>query len=312
VEELPKHTPSGEGSHLWLEVEKRNSNTTWVAAQLARAAGCAVGDVGYAGMKDRHALTTQWFSVPVPSGGACRPDEWCIPDVRVKRAVQHRKKLKRGSLKGNRFSIVVRNLKGELDDLAPRLTRIRRSGLPNYFGPQRFGHSGNNVRLGARWLLNGGRLPRAKQGIYLSAVRGFLFNQVLAHRLEQGNWDQLLNGDVVMLDGTRSVFICDQSDPELPNRCRQGDIHPTGPLAGNGGCSPQAEAAALEDAVLGEHQDLVDALRRARLHADRRSLRLLVRHLEWEISGDRLLLAFQLPPGAYATTVIDELVLTPA
>lgn len=312
VDELPQYQPSGEGSHLWLEVQKRGSNTDWVAAQLARAAGCAARDVGFAGMKDRHAVTTQWFSVPAPADDHCQWKQWTLPDATILQAVRHQKKLKRGALKGNRFKIIVRDLEGELSDLAPRLAQIQSRGLPNYFGPQRFGHGGNNVRQGVRWLVEGGRLPRPKRSIYLSAVRSFLFNHVLARRLAKGNWDSLLDGDVVMLDGTHSVFLCDVCDTELAKRCDEGDIHPTGPLPGTGGFLPQRDAAALEIAVLEPYHNLVAALGKARLEGDRRSLRLRVSELDWELSGKCLSLSFVLPPGAYATTVVEELVSLPA
>jgi tRNA pseudouridine13 synthase len=293
-------------------VQKRGSNTDWVAAQLARAAGCNFRDVGYAGLKDRHAVTTQWFSIPVAKGIRCQWKDWNVPDVRIMQAVRHQKKLKRGALNGNRFDIVVRELEGDLDDLAARLQEIKRRGLPNYFGRQRFGHAGSNVTKGVHWLFEGGRLPRAKRSIYLSAVRSFMFNHVLARRLEQGNWDRLLDGEVVMLDGTKSVFLCNGQDHELSQRCMEGDIHPTGPLPGRAGFAPKGDAAEVESAVLLPYRNLVEALGKARVDSKRRSLRLFVSGLEWELSKECLRLSFILPPGAYATSVIDELVSLPA
>lgn len=310
VEELALLPPSGEGSHMWLLVQKSGANTDWVAGQLARAAGCSARNVGYAGMKDRHAVTTQWFSIPVPPGEEARWNEWVIPDVIILQGVRHQKKLKRGVLKGNRFTIVIRNLQGDLEELNQRLEHVRTRGVPNYFGPQRFGHGGDNVWRGARMLIEGGRLPRAKRSIYLSAVRSFLFNQVLAERVKQNTWDSLLDGEVVVLNGTRSVFLCDQSDVELPRRCHDFDIHPTGPLPGDAGFEAHSDAAALEHAVLEPYRELIAALRSARVEADRRSLRLRVTELEWNIDAGCLELRFALPPGAYATTVIDELVET--
>jgi tRNA pseudouridine13 synthase len=141
-------------------------------------------------------------------------------------------------------------------------------------------------------------------------VRSFLFNQVLAQRVQRGDWDQLLDGDVVMLDGTRSVFLCDANDPELLQRCRDFDIHPTGPLPGDAGFAPQGLVAELEATVLAPYLELIEALRRARVDADRRSLRLRVSSMHWKFLGDQLELDFVLPPGSYATTVIDELVST--
>ena len=310
VDELPQVSPSGAGTHLWVQLTKRGANTDWIAGQLALAAGCAARDVGYAGMKDRHAVTTQWFSLPMAVEKEAPWQQWQIPDATIIQAARHQKKLKRGVLTGNRFRIIVRNIQGDQDELLLRLEQVRLRGLPNYFGPQRFGHAGDNVWKAARWLAEGGRIPRSKQSIYLSAVRSFLFNQVLAQRVCQGNWGQLLGGDVVMLDGTHSVFHCDASDPQQVQRCREFDLHPTGPLPGNAGFEAQGIAAELETAVLASYQELVEGLCKARVDADRRSLRLRVESLHWELLEDQLQLDFVLPPGSYATTVIDELVST--
>jgi len=312
VDELPQLQPCGEGHHLWLQIRKRGCNTDWVAGQLAREAGCPVRDVGFAGLKDRHAVTTQWFSIPCADGGVPAWGDWKIPDVRILQARRHVKKLRRGVLRGNRFSITVRSLEGDLDDLESRLVRIKSRGIPNYFGPQRFGHCGGNVYRGAHWLFNGGRLPRARRSMYVSAVRSFLFNHVLARRLEQNSWDSLMRGEVVMLDGTRSVFLSDPGDSDLERRCREGDVHPTGPLPGAGGIRPRCEAAALEEAVLGPFRNLVDALAGVGLDGGRRSLRLRAGELDWTLTNHSLELSFVLPPGAYATTLIDELVSLPS
>jgi tRNA pseudouridine13 synthase len=310
VDELAQVSPSGEGDHLWVQVTKRGANTDWIAGQLAVAAGCAARDVGYAGLKDRYAVTTQWFSIPLPAATESSWHEWKIPEATIIQAVRHQRKLKRGVLTGNRFRIVVRNIQGDAGELLQRLEHVRLRGLPNYFGPQRFGHAGDNAWKGARWLVEGGKLPRAKRSIYLSAVRSFLFNQVLAQRVHQNNWDQLLEGDVVMLDGTHSVFLCDAGDPQQVQRCREFDLHPTGPLPGNTGFSPLGMAAQLEAAALEPHRELIEALCKARVDADRRSLRLRVDSMLWQFHGGELHLDFALPPGSYATTVIDELVST--
>jgi tRNA pseudouridine13 synthase len=308
VEEVARIHPQGEGAHLWLWVEKRGENTDWVAGRLAQAAGCATRDVGYAGMKDRHAVTRQWFSVPAQGAAELPWADWRIDGVRLLDARRHPRKLQRGALAGNRFRIVLREWRGEPVDLAARLERIVTSGLPNYFGPQRFGHDGLNVRRGVQWLRDGGRLSRAKRSIYLSAVRSFLFNQVLARRVVADCWNRLLPGEVAMLDGTRSVFTCDAIDPDLQWRCREFDLHPSGPLPGRGGLQPGQEAGALEQSALAPYAELKSALARAGLEADRRSLRVKAAGLAWNLEADRLELAFELPAGAYATALVRELV----
>jgi len=310
VEEIPQFEPSGEGSHLWLQVEKRGANTDWVAGQLASQAKCAARDVGFAGMKDRHAVTTQWFSLPASQLQPEHWRDWDIPDTRILKTSLHQKKLKRGVLKGNRFSLVVRDLVGETGALQQRLEKMKSRGLPNYFGPQRFGHNGSNVWRAARWLDKGGRLARAKRSIYLSAVRSFLFNEVLAERVRLKQWDRLIDGDVVSLDGSHSVFVAALPDADLEKRCQEFDLHPTGPMPGDSPFGPEREAAELESRLLERYTDLIEGLRKARVDASRRSLRLCLGDLDWELQDDRLSIGFTLPPGAYATTVVDELVST--
>ncbi len=313
VWEIPLIEPEGSGPHLWLEVEKRDANTQWLARRLAASAGARVGDVGFAGMKDRQAVTTQWFSIDLQRAAQTDWSSWDIPGVTILRAVRHRRKLQRGALKGNRFRIVVRDLSGERAELEQRLQRVGCRGVPNYFGPQRFGHDGANVRRAAHWLETGGGVSRSLRGIYLSAMRSYFFNRVLSERVEQRCWDRLLNGDVARLDGSRSTFACGEPDADLQDRCRKFDIHPTGPLPGRVSARPgnavTGEAAGIEQSVLQPHHELIEALARAGVKADRRSLRIVPSGLEWQVDETSLTLEFSLPSGAYATSVLRELVL---
>lgn len=308
VEELPLITPEGRGGHLWLEIEKRGANTRWVAGQLALQAGVPERDVGFAGMKDRHAVTRQWFSVGLQEAADSDWENWRIPDAIILRAVAHGRKLKRGALRGNRFQIRVRSLEGDRSGLEDRLQKVAAGGVPNYFGPQRFGHGGRNVARGAQWLERGGRLPRSKRSIYLSAVRGFLFNAVLSRRVKLGNWDRILDGEIAALDGSRATFPCAMPDDNLARRCEDFDIHPSGPLPGRGGPLPGREAAAVEEDALHPHVELIEKLAAAGLNAERRSLRVRPAGLDWTFEGADLALTFSLPPGAYATSVLRELV----
>lgn len=310
VMELPLITPAGEGSHLWLNVEKRNANTDWIARQLARAAGVPARDVGFAGMKDRRGVTSQWFSVALQEAEDSDWENWELPDATVLEAHLHTRKLKRGALRGNRFRLVVRDLRGNTEGLPERLERAKAQGVPNYFGPQRFGHGGQNVSQGIRWLERGGRLPRNKRSIYLSAVRSFLFNEVLARRVELGNWNRLVDGDIACLDGSHSTFPCSLPDPELDRRCAAFDIHPSGPLPGSASMEAAGECAGIERRVLEPHAPVIANLAKAGLKADRRPLRLVPKALEWRFEGPDLVLEFDLPPGAYATSLLRELVST--
>ena len=308
VTELPLVEPDGEGTHLWLEVSKRNANTRWVAARLAEQAGAAVRDVGYAGMKDRRGVTTQWFSVGLQEAANDDWARWEIPGVTIQRAARHGRKLQRGALKGNRFRITLRDLRGEASAVEERLSMLADQGLPNYFGPQRFGRNGDNAERGARWLERGGRISRGQRGIYLSAVRSYLFNEVLAERVRQRSWNRLVDGDVAMLDGSRSTFACSLPDPQLDQRCAGFDLHPTGPLPGRGESGAVGEAAAVEARTLEAYESTIAALQRAGVQSSRRSLRVVPAGLSWQLDEISLTLEFSLPSGAYATAVLRELV----
>ena len=308
VEELPLITPEGQGSHLWLEIEKRGANTDWIARQLAACAGVMGRDVGYAGMKDRRGVTRQWFSVAQQEATDSAWENWHLPDATVINAGLHTRKLKRGALRGNRFRLVVRDLEGDTGRLRERLQRVNELGVPNYFGPQRFGHGGQNVARGASWLKYGGRLPRNKKSIYISAVRSFVFNEVLSRRVDERVWDQLLDGDIASLDGSRSTFVCELPDPELTRRCEAFDIHPSGPLPGKTGAGSRHVCVPVEQGVLDAHEELVKGLEKAGVKSDRRSLRLAPGAMSWDLSDNILELEFELPPGGYATSVLRELV----
>ncbi|MDQ2068320.1 tRNA pseudouridine(13) synthase TruD [Natronospira bacteriovora] len=303
VDEVLGFDPDDDGDHWLLHVEKRNANTHWVARQLASAAGVGVRDVGQAGLKDRRAVARQWFSVPVT--GSSSPRDWRLEDARILAVHRHRRKLRTGSLKGNRFLLVVRDLDVDSAELDKRLARVASHGVPNYFGPQRFGRDGDNVEQLLR-----GRLPRRgnRRSLLLSAGRSWLFNQVLAERVRSGTWHQVMAGDRMILDGSRSHFAADMVDEELVRRCRIGDIHPSGPLWGGGETPASADVAALETAAAHGAPALLECLTRARLEHDRRPLRLKVSDLLWSSTTDTLQLSFQLPAGAFATAVLRELI----
>jgi tRNA pseudouridine13 synthase len=310
VSEIPLVQPAGEGEHCWLHVRKRNANTQWVARELAHFAGVKAGMVSYAGLKDRNAVTDQWFSVHLP--GIADPDWLSLQggDFEVLEACRHNRKLKTGTLRGNRFHLWLRELTAPPADIDQRLKQISAGGIPNGFGPQRFGHGGANLEQAARLFANPrARLPRDKRGIYLSAVRAALFNRVLAARIEAGNWNVALPGDALQLDGRSACFVSDEIDAETARRLADLEVHPTGPLCGDGEVLVRGESAAWESKQLQPWQDWIDALARARVQAARRALRAVASDLRWEFSavGD-CLLEFSLPAGSYATSLLHELV----
>jgi tRNA pseudouridine13 synthase len=307
VEEIARVQPLGEGTHLWLWVEKRGANTDWVAGELARVTGCARRDVGYAGLKDRHAVTRQWFSVAANETTNDSINTAEIEGVSILETSLHTRKLKRGTLDGNRFELTIRNFSGDATQTEQRLQQIQATGVPNYFGPQRFGHGGRNVDRGLSLLSTKARLPRNKKSIYLSAIRSFLFNLVVAERVQKGLWNHMLDGDLAMLDGTQSIFPCELPDEEIEDRCNRLDIHPSGPMPGEKGSQPGSDALELEQAVLQNWTQLTGVLQSHRVQASRRSLRLYPAKLEWAFNGDVLKLEFTLPPGTYATMVLREI-----
>lgn len=310
VRELPICEPDGAGEHVWLWVRKRNANTEWVARQLARAAGATPRDVSFAGLKDRRAVTEQWFSVQLP--GKADPD-WAaarIDGVEILRAARHSRKLKRGALRGNAFEIRIRDVTGAREVLDARLHDIARRGMPNYFGEQRFGRDGGNLDAALAMLKGGGaRTPRHLRGLYLSALRSFLFNRVLAARVADGSWECVLPGDVLQLDGRRAWFPADPEDATLEARVAVLEIHPTGPLWGRGAVAVADEALRIETGCLAPFVEIRTGLERAGLEQDRRALRVAVRELRWDWEADDVLrLSFSLPSGSYATALLRELV----
>ena len=299
--------PSGEGEQLFLQVEKRGANTAWVADQLAAWAGVARHAVSYAGLKDRHAVTRQAFTVHLPGREAPPLETMAIDGVTVLSQTRHRRKLPRGALRGNRFRLLLRDVAGDLDAIEARLRAIRDGGVPNAFGEQRFGRGGDNVEA-ARAMFAGKRVRRDQRSMLLSAVRSQLFNQVLSARVADGSWNTGLDGEIWMLDGRHSVFGPEALDDTLRGRATEGDIHPTGPLWGRGELSSADAAREREGLALSGDDDLREGLEKAGLKQERRALRVGVRDMLWSWpAGDQLLLDFALPAGSYATVLLAQL-----
>jgi tRNA pseudouridine13 synthase len=301
---------SGAGEHVWLRLRKRATNTEYLARALARIAGVPVRDVGYAGLKDRHAVTSQWFSVHLPGR---QVEDWKsgLPDgVELIEARRHARKLQRGALAGNHFTITVRDCAGNPGDLSRRIAEIARDGVPNYFGEQRFGRDAANVAH-ARAMLEGTELvrDRHRRSMYLSAARAFLFNEVLARRVTDGTWRQLLDGEAVMLAGSRSFFTAETIDDVLRERLARHDVHSSGPLWGSGELPTGGGVRALEEEVVAPYPELTRGLAAEGLRQERRALRLLPQALtaHWR-DATTLALGFALPAGSYATTLLRELV----
>ncbi len=295
----------GKGEHALLHIEKRDANSEWVAQQLARAAGVAPMSVGYSGLKDRHALTRQTFSVHLP--GRADPD-WHALDiegVKILEVNRHSRKIKRGVHRANRFQIRLTDVSGDRAAADKAMASIARSGVPNYFGEQRFGRNGDNLNS-ARGLFAGARMGRSQRGFALSAARSYLFNLVLARRVADETWNQALPGEVWMLAGTHSIFGPQALDDALRDRLASGDIHPTGPLWGLGELRSIAEVAEIEQ-ELAISSGFKEGLEAAGLRQERRTLRLMLTDFSSEWSVDALVLRFSLPSGCFATSVVREI-----
>jgi tRNA pseudouridine13 synthase len=301
---------SGEGEHVLLHIRKRLLNTAEVATHIARLAGVRARDVSYAGLKDRLAVTTQTFSVHLPGKEA--PDWRALEgdNLQVLKAVRHHRKLRRGTLKGNVFTLMIREYSGDNVLMEERLQQLAEFGIPNYFGSQRFGREGRNLQ-NAQSLFAGEirKVKRENRSMWLSAARSWLFNKVLAVRVENNNWNQILAGDVMQLAGGRGQFMADLDDAETVGRMQQQELHVTGPLCGKPGRSlqPLEEVAELEQQVLKDDEPWINGLQRFGVEQDRRALRATVRNLQWQFDKDVLALRFGLASGSYATMVVREL-----
>jgi tRNA pseudouridine13 synthase len=303
--------PHGSGEHCLLRLRKTSCNTMWVVRCLARSARVPQRDIGFSGLKDRHAVTDQWFSLPAGKANSLDHDQLREAGLEVLQQSAHRKKLRRGSHAANRFRIVLRNVTGDRAKLPARMEDIQRLGVPNFFGPQRFGRNNNNLCL-AKSLAAGARIGRAERGFALSAARALIFNELLSRRVAAKTWDRLQAGDAAGLSGSRSFFLVEAVDSVIGGRLACGDIHPTGALWGKGELHTSGDVEDFEQSVAGEYPDLCQCLVRHGLVQERRHLRLMPDRLDWqveELAGyPALTLEFALPAGAFATSVLREIV----
>lgn len=283
VTELAAHAEAEDpaGDHLYLFLQKRNQTTREMVRQVADANGLPMSSIGYAGMKDKLAVTRQWVSIPVGEGEGTGTTDVAVPDDAQELArVRQAKKLRRGWHQGNAFEIVLRNLTGvEQPELEARLAQIAERGVPNYFAEQRFGF--DNLPQAIAWLPRRRRERDAfRRGLHLSVLRSFLFNEVLSARIAAGSWDTLLDGE----------------------------NQPEGPLWGRGRVQASEAVLALEQAALQPYMNIAGELEFAGLTQERRLLVLQPQDLRWEFLADNeLSLKFALPPGTYATAVLREL-----
>jgi len=309
VEEQFDFTPEGHGEHWWLWLEKRGLTTPDLARLLARVVDIPVRDVGFSGLKDRDAVTRQWFSLALP--GREPPPGWeaglMERGVRCLEAARHPRKLKRGVHRANRFRLRIEGEAIVSPATRERWDRLITDGVPNYFGPQRFGPEGRNLHRARQLLVRGWRKRQDPQGLLLSTARSYLFNAMLSARVADGTWCVPQPGDVLNLEGTASRFVAAEVDDALLARAEAGDLHPTGPLWGSGRLESEGMIVERETAIATGFPELSDGLVRAEVRQNRRALRLRLKDAAWETQGEAVWLSFTLPRGAFATSVLREL-----
>jgi len=314
VDEIPAYLPQGTGPHLWLRVEKRDRTTRDVARALARALEVPDREVGYAGMKDRAAVTTQWLSFPASRD----PDPASLEGegYRVLECSRHQNKLRTGHLRGNRFAIAVRG--GDLDRARACAEALRTRGVPNFFGAQRFGAEGKNADLGRALLLGQMGDPEVRRAardrflrrLVLSAWQSRMFNTWLAERLRDGLFATALAGDVMKKLESGGIFVCEDPAADAP-RIAAFEISPAGPMFGHKLKPAGGEARAREDRLLqAEGVTAADLTRGGgETEGTRRTARIPI-SVELEPMDGGYQAIFELPKGSYATVVMGELTKT--
>ena len=306
VKEQLGYDMSGDGEFVAVKVRKTDCNTLFVGEQLAKFAGISARNMSYAGLKDRKAVTEQWFSLQMP--GQPTPDfsQFSLEGVEILEVTRHQRKIRIGSLQGNHFEILLRNTE-ETDELKVRLDFLAKNGFPNYFTEQRFGRDGNNLTQALRWA-NGeiNVKDRNKRSFYLSAARSEIFNLIVSKRMELDLAQQILVGDVLQLNGSHSWFVVNESEDlaQLQQRLAQQDVLLTAPLIGE----EEKSAVDFEHEIFAQHQALFALMRQERMKAARRPILMQPQQFQWQFEPNGLRLQFDLPAGSYATALIRELV----
>jgi tRNA pseudouridine13 synthase len=303
VEEVPLYEPSGEGTHLYIRVEKIGVSTLNAAAHIAKTLGIRADDVGFAGLKDVQAVAVQTFSVEHSDEESVRKIE--NEDIRILSISRHTNKLRKGHLQGNKFKIRVRNADASKAGEAVEILRILgERGMPNYFGPQRFGYDRRNHETGRQLLQSGRRRLRPKEQIILNAFQSYFFNLILGERIQ--TLDKLFEGDFAYLHRNGAVFKVADPAVEEP-RLRSFEISPSGVLYGYKTPLAEGMQGEIERRVLADSGVPEEDWKKSGLRGERRALRVKIENIEYGWEGDAFNIAFYLPSGSYATIVLREL-----
>lgn len=299
---------SGEGEHIVLRIEKRGLTTEEVVKSLARLVNKPVKLISYAGLKDRQALATQWLSIHAPGEVIEGIETLEAPGWRVLECTRHHKKLRPGYLTGNQFVMRLRDVSDE-EDLIKRIEQIKISGVPNYFGEQRFGRECGNLVKAEELLVQGRKVKdRFLKGMYCSAARSWLYNLILAKRVKEGTWNIPIPGDVMQLTGSNSIFVTDEVDDTLLKRVADKDVSPASPLPGKKKNMVKGLALDGINEVYSDWVSWLTGLERLGLEEAWRSNILQVEQFTYKINDGTAELSFRLTAGSYATSVLGELV----
>ncbi|CAH0990689.1 tRNA pseudouridine synthase D [Sinobacterium norvegicum] len=309
VEEELGYELSGEGEHLYLYIQKRNQNTGFLQQRLAEYFSVPEKQVSYCGLKDRHAVTRQWFGIHLPGKYDVDLSHFADDDTAILKARRHNKKLRIGAHQCNRFIIRLRNISGDLVRLEQQLSTIANCGVPNYFGAQRFGRDRGNLPLAVD-LFAGKKLKRRLRSLAISSARSYLFNLVLSERVRLNNWRQWQDGDVASLAGSNSFFVPERLDDTLLARLDSHDVELSAPLWGRGSNPASGKVAEWEQAVVAPYGLLTAGLEKIGLEQQRRAMTMVAQQLTWSIEGQDLTLSFSLESGCFATALIRELLVS--
>ncbi|MCG3759265.1 tRNA pseudouridine(13) synthase TruD [Vibrio cincinnatiensis] len=300
---------SGQGEHVMVCIRKTGENTSFVANELAKACGVKSKDVGWAGLKDRHAVTEQWLSVYLPDGKFpnLAAFEAQYPSIEVLAMTRHHKKLRPGDLRGNHFELLLSEV-SDMDEVMRRLPIIAQQGVPNYFGQQRFGRDGNNVTEARRWGRDNVRSRNQNQrSLYLSAARSWIFNHIVSQRIQVGCFDRFIEGDIALKEG-QAILISAEQLAEFNQQLALQQVQVSVALAGDNALPTEKEALLIEQRELDAEPELMALIRGNRMRHERRAISLIPQHFSWEVEGNTIKLKFTLDAGSFATSIIRELV----
>lgn len=311
VTELNDIELSGVGEHLWLYIQKTGCNTDWVANQLSNVCQVPRRQVGFAGMKDRHAVTKQWFSVQLSKVTEIEKIQSALPDeVTVVNSSLHSRKIKTGQLDANQFEVVIRNIQGDKEQIEQNMHNIIENGVPNYFGEQRFGREMGNIQKAQDWF-SGTYKVKSKnlKSLLISTARSHIFNCIITQRIQDNTWNTAIKGDILQLNKSHSWFPdSDASENEITKRLKEGDIHLTAAMWGEDTVQSHDDCAQLEKTIAEQFPIYHIGFEKFRLKQDRRAMRICPIDFSYEWLDDNLKLVFKLLSGSYATGILREIV----